>query len=83
MRFVHEPSFFALLDRVYASSWEQFTNDEHTFLPLLYVVMAVGCLFSDDDESTLDVAGYEGAIGQGYTISMSKLKKILANLFLF
>ncbi|CRG85879.1 Activator of stress genes 1 [Talaromyces islandicus] len=66
MRFVHEPSFYAMLDRVYASSWDQFTNDEHTFLPLLYVVMAVGCLFSDDVESTLDVAGYEGAIGQGF-----------------
>lgn len=65
MRFVHEPSFFAMFDRIYDTPWEQFTNEEHTFLPLLYVVIAVGCLFSDDVESTLDVAGYEGAIGQG------------------
>jgi hypothetical protein len=65
MRFVHEPSFFAMFDRIYDTPWDQFTNDEHTFLPLLYVVVAVGCLFSDDVESTLDVAGYEGAIGQG------------------
>ncbi|KAH8692744.1 putative C6 transcription factor [Talaromyces proteolyticus] len=66
MRCLHEPSFSAMVDRIYASSWDQFTNEEHTFLPLLYVVMAVGCLFSDDVESTLDVAGYEGAIGQGF-----------------
>lgn len=65
MRFVHEPSFFAMMDRIYDTPWDQFTNDEHTFLPLLYVVIAVGCLFSDDVESTLDIAGYEGAIGQG------------------
>lgn len=65
MRFVHEPSFFAMFDRIYDTPCEQFTNEEHTFLPLLYVVIAVGCLFSDDVESTLDVAGYEGAIGQG------------------
>ncbi|KAL1965391.1 hypothetical protein VTN77DRAFT_5828 [Rasamsonia byssochlamydoides] len=66
MRFVHEPSFFAMFDRIYDTPWEQFTNEEHTFLPLLYVVIAVGCLFSDDVESTLDVEGYEGAIGQGF-----------------
>jgi hypothetical protein len=65
MRLVHEPSFFTMFDRIYDTPWEQFTNEEHTFLPLLYVVIAVGCLFSDDVESTLDVAGYEGAIGQG------------------
>lgn len=77
MRFVHEPSFFSMLDRVYASSWDQFTNDEHTFLPLLYVVMAVGCLFSDDVQSTLDVAGYEGAIGQGYVFLFFLFKRFL------
>lgn len=65
MRFVHEPSFFASLERIYDKSPEQFTNEENSFLPLLYIVMAVGCLFSDDGEGTLDVAGYEGAIGQG------------------
>lgn len=65
MRFVHEPSFFASLERIYDLSPDQYTNDENSFLPLLYIVMAVGCLFSDDGAGTLDVAGYEGAIGQG------------------
>lgn len=65
MRFVHEPSFFAMLDRIYDTPSEQYSNEEHTFLPLLYVAIAVGCLFSNDFESTLNTAGYEGAIGQG------------------
>jgi hypothetical protein len=73
MRFVHEPSFWAMFDRIYDVPPEQYTNEEHSFLPLLYIVMAVGCLFSDDGAGTLDVSGYEGAIGQGYvlTITMS------------
>lgn len=65
MRFVHEPSFYASLERIYDLSPDQYTNEENSFLPLLYIVMAVGCLFSDDGAGTLDVAGYEGAIGQG------------------
>jgi hypothetical protein len=66
IRFVHEPSFYALLDRVYDTSPEHFTNEENSFLPLLYIVMSVGCLFSDDGAGTLDVSGYESAIGQGF-----------------
>lgn len=66
MRFVHEPSFFALLDRIYDTPPEQFTNEENSFLPLLYIVIAVGCLFSENGKDTLDLSGYESAIGQGY-----------------
>jgi len=65
MRLVHEPSFFASLESIYDTPADQFTNEENSFLPLLYIVMAVGCLFSDDGVGTLDLAGYEGAIGQG------------------
>lgn len=66
MRFVIEPKFFASLDRIYEIPPEQFGNEENSFLPLLYIVLAVGCLFSDDGASTLDLAGYEGAIDQGW-----------------
>ncbi|CAI7580366.1 unnamed protein product [Penicillium glandicola] len=68
MRFVHEPSFFTSLERIYDTPPEQFTNEENSFLPLLYIVIAVGCLFSDDGsgQGTLDLAGYESAIGQGF-----------------
>lgn len=68
IRFVHEPSFYALFDRIYDTPPEQFTNEENSFLPLLYIVMSVGCLFSDDGAGTLDVSGYESAIGQGYAL---------------
>ncbi|KAJ5668739.1 hypothetical protein N7462_009809 [Penicillium macrosclerotiorum] len=66
MRFVHEPSFFASLERIYDTPLDQFSNEENSFLPLLYIVIAVGCLFSDDGAGTLDLTGYEGAIGQGF-----------------
>ncbi|PLB52803.1 putative C6 transcription factor [Aspergillus steynii IBT 23096] len=66
MRFVHEPSFFATLDRVYDTPPEQYSNEENSFLPLLYIVMSVGCLFSDDRAGPLDLSGYESAIGQGF-----------------
>lgn len=66
MRFVHEPSFYVMLGRIYDTPLDQFTNEENSFLPLLYIVMSVGCLFSDDGAGTLNQSGYEGAIGQGY-----------------
>ncbi|KAL4916321.1 fungal-specific transcription factor domain-containing protein [Aspergillus aurantiobrunneus] len=67
MRFVHEPSFFALFDRIYDTPPEQFTNEENSFLPLLYIAMSVGCLFSNNNGAgALDVSGYESAIGQGF-----------------
>ncbi|KAH8426887.1 putative C6 transcription factor (Mut3) [Aspergillus melleus] len=66
MRFVHEPSFFATFERVYDTPPEQYSNEENSFLPLLYIVMSVGCLFSDDRTGPLDLSGYESAIGQGF-----------------
>lgn len=66
MRFVHEPSFYAMLNRIYDTPPEQFTNAENSFLPLLYIVLSVGCLFSDDGTDTLNQTGYESAIGQGF-----------------
>ena len=69
MRFVHEPTFYAMIDRIYDTPLEQYTNEENSFLPLLYIVMSVGCLFSDDGAGTLNLSGYESAIGQGYAAS--------------
>jgi hypothetical protein len=62
MRFMHEPSFAFMFNRIYDTPHDQFTNEENTFLPLLYVVLAVGCLFSDDNQMTAD---YRNAIDQG------------------
>lgn len=65
MRFTHQPSFYAMFDRIYDTPPDQFSNEENSFLPLLYVVLAVGCLFGTVDDSTLDLSGYESAIDQG------------------
>ena len=64
-RFVHQPTFYALFNRIYDISPDQYGNEENTFLPLLYTVLAVGCLFSKNENSKLQSDGYENAIDQG------------------
>ena len=68
MRFVHQPSFYDLFDRVYGAPYDHFTEEEHRFLPLLYVVLAVGCVFAKTEQSDLEKSGYENAIEQGYEL---------------
>lgn len=45
LRFVHEPTFFHMFDRIYDVPIENYGNEENQFLPLLYVVLALGCMF--------------------------------------
>jgi len=66
LRAVHIPTFWAAFDRLYSLPFENFTNQDHKFLPLLYSVMAVGSLYGKDEQSALNQAGYETAIDQGY-----------------
>ena len=61
LRFMHKPSFYAMFERIYDTPPEQFTNEENTFLPLLYLALACGCLFN----SSLEKCGYESALVQG------------------
>jgi hypothetical protein len=68
MRFVHQPTFFQKFDRIFATDPDHFTNADIRFLPLLYFVMAVGCLFASTENSVLSSKGYEDAIDQGYVI---------------
>lgn len=66
LRFVHKPSFYTLLDRIYDLAPEAYGDRENRFLPLLYMVLALGSLFAKTDQSELDKAGYACAITQGY-----------------
>ncbi|OAG34989.1 hypothetical protein AYO21_10822 [Fonsecaea monophora] len=68
MRPIHRPTFFKRLHAVYDTDPEQYNNRHVQFLPQLYVVMAVGCLFSktENDNTMLDLKGYKEAIEQGY-----------------
>lgn len=71
LRFMHKPTFNAMFDRIYDTPAEQYTNKENTFLPLLYLALAVGCLFRGVGDSTLDRSGYEPAVDQGYEFTTS------------
>ncbi|KAH8815871.1 fungal-specific transcription factor domain-containing protein [Xylogone sp. PMI_703] len=66
LRFVHQPSFYNMLDRIYDIPAEAYGDAENRFLPLLYVVLAVGCMFHanspDIDEAN---ANYRLDIDQG------------------
>ena len=62
---VHQPTFYASLDRIYSIPTEQHGNDDHRFLALLYVVLAVGCLFAKEERSDLLRKGYQSATDEG------------------
>ncbi|KAI9663980.1 MAG: hypothetical protein M1821_007471 [Bathelium mastoideum] len=66
LKVIHHPTFYRLLDRVYECGEENIGNTEQKFLPLLYAVLALGCLFASDEHSTLEKYGYEDAIEQGF-----------------
>lgn len=65
LRVVHYPTFMKQFDSVYDKPPESYTNEENVFLPLLYATMALGTLFSKDDNGELDRKGYENAITEG------------------
>lgn len=65
MRIVHLPTFWPNFDRAYSVPPEQYRNAENKFLPLLYVVLALGAVFAKAERSHLQRWGYENAIDQG------------------
>ena len=73
MRFVHQPSFYSMLDRVYDVRPENFGDNENRFLPLLYAAIAVGYLFAKEDYSQLQVNGYESAIDHGQVLHLRQV----------
>ncbi|KAI9803684.1 MAG: hypothetical protein M1833_000596 [Piccolia ochrophora] len=66
MRFVHQPSFYTMLNRIYDTPPETFKDKEVKFVALLYMVIALGCLFAKSENSELQRDGYESAMGQGF-----------------
>jgi hypothetical protein len=63
LKFVHEPSFYSMFDRLYRVDNEQYGYEENKFLPLLYAVFAVGCLFSSSERAHF---GYAHAVSEGF-----------------
>ncbi|KAF1810878.1 hypothetical protein P152DRAFT_467583 [Eremomyces bilateralis CBS 781.70] len=66
LRFVHWPSFVKSLDKIYDPQPAGYGNEENTFLPLLYAVMAFASLYSRDEDSELVSKGYDFAIDNGF-----------------
>jgi hypothetical protein len=65
LRFVHQPTFYKMLNRIYDIPPENFGDEESKFLPLLYVVLALGCMFNRP-------ATGDGHEGPNYQTSISE-----------
>lgn len=65
LRFVHQPSFYLMFDRVYSAPPEDLGPEEVKFLPLLYSAIALGSLFATAEQSELQAHGLENAMDQG------------------
>lgn len=65
LRFVHQPTFYAMVDRVYDMRPEDLGPEERQFLPLLYSTLALGVLFATNERSQLNKNGFDSAIDQG------------------
>lgn len=68
LRFVHGPSFMRMFDRIYDLPQESHGTEEHKFMPLLYVVLALGSMFhtlptEDMEEPSHNT--YKAGIDQG------------------
>lgn len=70
MRPLHRPTFFRRLHSIYDTDPDHYTNYQLKFLPLLYVVMGLGCMFSRTENETtmLDMKGYKEAMEQGWVL---------------
>ncbi|KAI9888916.1 MAG: hypothetical protein M1814_006148 [Vezdaea aestivalis] len=67
MRFVHQPTFYAMFERVYSLPHSDWKNEDNRFLALLYGVLALGCLFAPNEKGELDQGGWENATNRGYS----------------
>lgn len=65
LRFIHQPSFYEMLDQMYSAPTQSMGGYESKFLSLLYSVLALGTLFATDEQSQLMTNGFENAIDQG------------------
>ncbi len=66
LRFVHQPSFYEMFDRIYDIPPDNFGDPENRFLPLLYTVLALGCMFhAEPGQDPSDQNTYKNGIDQG------------------
>ena len=61
--FIHRPTFDRLLTKIYTNNPSQFGSEEKGFIPLLYAILALGCLFTPCYWGRMN---YERATLEGY-----------------
>jgi len=66
LRFMHQPTFYAMFDRIYDTDHQQWTSEEHKYLPVIYAAMALGTLFAKTEDSKLESEGYQASIENGF-----------------
>jgi hypothetical protein len=75
-RILHAPSFYKMMDVIYATPHDSYGNEENTFLPLLYSVLAFGSLFKKNQN---DTDSYEILIDQGYGFFLILRQKVFSS----
>jgi hypothetical protein len=65
LKFVHQPSFISRLHRIYDIPLENYLTEDGGFLPLLYMALAVGELYSKDPPLQVTPVGEDDSI-KGY-----------------
>ncbi|PVH75708.1 hypothetical protein DL98DRAFT_316562 [Cadophora sp. DSE1049] len=67
-RFIHQPTFYAIVDRIYTVPSRDFDCEERRALPLLYAVLAIGCFFNKDRKAHSDEGDSDSYVQQGYKL---------------
>ena len=62
LRFIHQPTFENNMARIYSHEPLYFNDEDHQFLPLLYAVLGLGFIFSQEQHR---VYGCERVVWQG------------------
>ena len=62
LRFIHQPTFDKNMARIYSHEPLYFSDEDHQFLPLLYAVLGLGFLFSQEQHRFY---GCERVVWQG------------------
>ena len=65
-RFVHRPSLNSDLNYIYSLPFEQWASDDWGTLPLLYTLLAIGCISENRTPRQVTANGYYDRLMQGY-----------------
>ncbi|KAL7932109.1 fungal-specific transcription factor domain-containing protein [Trichoderma chlorosporum] len=79
VRIVHVPTFYEKFDYIYERQHEPLNQEDSQFFALFYAVLALGCMYSNLDDSSSGGMTYRFAIDEGvkyYKMSRSLLRDV-------